>query len=379
MPELIRTLLLVFMAAVSILCIILPPNYLLWQIKIVVSEYSHIPVLITLLLFLVPGFHRQYWMIPQVILLLTALSLFLFPVYEAGQIAGKLPQELEKSFGPAEVKTDPFSVVKMFRSAPDGPLPTTLTYYSDGRRSLDLDFYQSQEKKAAPLVIVIHGGGWDSGNKSQMETFNRVLAANGYNVAAINYSLAPDFQSPQQLDDVQHCIDFLSANAGKYQVDTSRIVLLGRSAGGQIALQAGYSLHLPQIKGIVAFYSPADMVWGYSLSTDNSVLKSKTLITQYMGGTLDEVRHKYEDATAMTHVTPSSPPTLMIHGLKDNMVAYGHNLHLIKTLTPNHVPHYLLSLPWATHGADYHLNGPSGQLSTYAVLHFLTAVTQAKG
>ena len=207
-----------------------------------------------------------------------------------------------------------------------------------------------------------------------MYHFDCYLASKGYNVVAIDYSLAPKYQNPQQITDVANCISYLKANSEKLGLDANNIVLLGRSAGGQIALQSGYSLHLKEIKGIVAFYSPADMVWGYSLSVDNAILKSKTLITQYVGGKLSDVPQRYEDATAMTHVTADSPPTLMIHGKKDNMVAYGHNLHLIEKLKPAGVPYYLLGLPWATHGADWHMNGPSGQLSSYAVEHFLHSV-----
>jgi acetyl esterase/lipase len=66
----------------------------------------------------------------------------------------------------------------------------------------------------------------------------------------------------------------------------------------------------------------------------------------------------------------------MIHGANDVLVAYGHSERLSHKLTQNHVPFYWLKLPWATHGFDYHLNGPGGQLSTYTVLQFLRGILQ---
>lgn len=370
MFELTRTVLLLVVGLASILCVALPPNYFLWQLKIVLSEYPHIPLLAALIVFGLPGYERNLWLWPQLTLTVAAVVMSLYPIVGAATIANSLPQELDKTFGKAEINEKPFSYFKLFVPDPTDPAPDTHTYFQDSVQELKFDLYKASGKKR-PVVIVIHGGGWDSGDRTQMHQFDRYLASKNYNVVAIDYSLAPQFQCPKPVIDVQTCIDYLKVNSDKLNVDPNNIVLLGRSAGGQIALQAGYSLHRPEIKGIVAFYSPADMVWGYSLSVDNAILKSKTLITQYVGGKLDKVRDNYENATAMTHVTTQSPPTLMIHGKKDNMVAFGHNLHLIEKLKPAGVPHYLLALPWATHGADWHLNGPSGQLSSYAVEHFL--------
>ena len=75
-------------------------------------------------------------------------------------------------------------------------------------------------------------------------------------------------------------------------------------------------------------------------------------------------------------MTPQSVPTLMIHGMNDVLVSPEHDRKLIKKLKPNGVKYYWLQLAWATHGFDYNLNGPGGQLSTYAVETFLNTVTQ---
>lgn len=378
MFELIRTTLLLILGLAAILCIVFPPNYFLWQLKIVVTEFPHLLLLGSLILVAFPGYERHNWLWPQLILALETVVLCLYPILSANSIAEKLPLELKMAFGQSAVSETPFSSFKLVVPAPDSPLPTNRIYYSDQNRALSLDFYSASPAMNAPVIIVIHGGGWNGGDRSQMDHFNRFLAQKGYNVIAMDYSLAPEFQNPQQVVDVGNCLAYLTAHQQEMGLNMSRVVLLGRSAGGQIALQSAYSQGLSNIKGVIAFYTPADMVWGYSLSVDNAVLKSKTLISQYVGGTIEENPEKYQAATAMSYVKPNTPPTLMIHGLKDNMVAYEHNLHLIETLKPAGVPHYLLTLPWATHGADYHLNGPSGQLSSYAILYFLQSVFNPK-
>ncbi|MDB5109638.1 MAG: lip2, partial [Mucilaginibacter sp.] len=69
-------------------------------------------------------------------------------------------------------------------------------------------------------------------------------------------------------------------------------------------------------------------------------------------------------------------PTLIIHGENDVLVAYEHSRRLNAKLQENGIKHFWLQLPWATHGFDYNINGPGGQLSTYTVERFLKTVTQ---
>lgn len=374
MIEAIRTFLLLVLGLVVLLCLVMPPTYLLWQIKIAVSEYPFIATGAALLILALPMYNRGAWLIPQVIITIEIFTCSLYPVVSAMSISNRLEGELSQAFGNEKLEANPFAVTELFSSAQRTVQPQTLTYLKSESQNLNLDFYPT-DKANAPVVVVIHGGGWNSGDRKQMDNFNYLLAAKGYNVAAMDYSLAPDFQNPKQVSDVKHCLSFLKHNADKLKIDAANIVLLGRSAGGQIALQAGYSECCPDIKGIVAFYSPADMVWGYSLSTNEGVLKSKTLITDYIGGTLEQFPERYDYASALSHVKKGCPPTLMIHGRQDNIVAFDHNLHLIEKLKPAGIKYYLLDLPWATHGGDYHLFGPTGQLSTYSVLYFLKSVT----
>jgi acetyl esterase/lipase len=192
------------------------------------------------------------------------------------------------------------------------------------------------------------------------------------------YRLAPHHRFPAPIEDVKGVIQFLKENTDRLSVDSNQFVLLGRSAGGQVALSAAYTLAEPGIKGVVNFYGPADMVWGYNHPTNPLVLDSRKIMEDYLGGTLQDVPQQYSRSSATKTVTSKSPPTLMIYAENDPLVSPRHGNRLSEKLTAAGVPHFVLYLPWATHGFDYSLNGPGGQLSTWTVKSFLAAVLQAE-
>ncbi|RYZ94441.1 MAG: alpha/beta hydrolase, partial [Sphingobacteriaceae bacterium] len=210
----------------------------------------------------------------------------------------------------------------------------------------------------------------------QLPELNTHLAKAGYNVAAINYRLAPQYQSPAPVQDVDAAINYLRGNADKLHIDTNNFILLGRSAGGQIALLAAYTLHQPGIKGVVDFYGPADIVWGYSVPSNPLIMDSRGVMHKYLGGSYQKVPQNYSASSPVEFVNSKTVPTLIIHGKNDVLVAYEHSRRLDEKLKQNGIKHYWLKLPWATHGFDYNINGPGGQLSTYAVETFLNTITK---
>ena len=106
----------------------------------------------------------------------------------------------------------------------------------------------------------------------------------------------------------------------------------------------------------------------------NCAIRSPSLIRALLGGTPEQQLARYDDASALRFVTTDSPPTLMLHGYLDILARHEHNVRLSARLTEVGVPHYFLSLPWATHAFDYNLDGPGGQLADYAIDQFLGVV-----
>ena len=211
----------------------------------------------------------------------------------------------------------------------------------------------------------------------QLAVWNSRLVARGYAVAAVSYRLAPHWIWPAQRDDVLAAITWLKAHATSLGIDPARLVLLGRSAGGQIATAVGYGADDPAIRGIIALYAPHDMIFTWSVSREDDALNSVKLMRQYFGGAPSDGRQAlYESASGQSLAHAGSPPTLLMHGRPDTLSWYRHSERLAARLQELGVPHFYLELPWATHGFDYNPDGPGGQLADYAITQFLADVTR---
>ncbi|MEM7165172.1 MAG: alpha/beta hydrolase [Planctomycetota bacterium] len=221
---------------------------------------------------------------------------------------------------------------------------------------------------------MIHGGSWESGDRTEFPDLNPYLAARAYVVAAIDYRLAPAHCFPAPIDDVDRALSFLRARAGEYGIDRDRIVLLGRSAGGQIALTAAYRAASPGIRGVVGFYAPTDMVWSWEHSLDTTFIDGRRVVESYMGGSPDNLPGRYRDASPLALANETSPATLLFHGGRDTLVSPQQSQRLATRLAELGVPHLLVAIPGATHAFDVGFSGPMGQVSTYAIERFLAAV-----
>jgi acetyl esterase/lipase len=371
----IRMVLIVVFFLISLLAVFKAPAYYLWLLAIAVTEYPMFFAAIVIVL-LIAGFWVQKHQLAGTIIGVVSLMLFLSPIMRAYIVAGTLRKEMDASLSVASSNKvgKPFSFGRLFTSVAKVPYKST-TYINYPDIKLDLDFYPSQANGKRPCVVVIHGGSWSSGDSKQVPELNSYLAKAGYNVAAINYRKAPQYKSPLPIQDVKNALSYLRAHADSLNIDTNKFVLLGRSAGAQIALLAAYTLKDDGIKGVIDFYGPADMVWGYSLPASPLVMDSRGVMERYLGGTYNKTQKNYFLSSPVEFVDTKSPPTLIIHGQNDVLVAYEHSRRLSKKLQQNKIKHYWLKLPWATHGFDFSMNGPGGQLSTYAVNRFLQDIT----
>lgn len=277
-----------------------------------------------------------------------------------------------------------FSIGRLYTGSRPEPVSVrTEVFARPEGQELKLDFYRPAIAKDAlqpprPCVVVIHGGGWDGGDRTQLAEWNARFVARGYAVAAVSYRLAPQSIWPAQGDDVRSAIAWLKANAVRLEIDPTRLVLLGRSAGGQLATGVGYGARDPAIRGVIALYAPHDMPFAWSVSREDDALNSVKLMRQYFGGPPDTPAQlaRYESASGQWLATKDSPPTLLIHGVPDTLAWYRHSERLASRLAELGVPHTHLQLPWATHGFDFNPNGPGGQLADHAIARFLTEVTR---
>ena len=373
----IRLVIIIIIFLFSLLAVLKAQAYYLWLLAIAVTEFPLIFVGCTLVI-LATGFWTSKYQLPGTVIGVIALLLFLSPIFWSYLISRNLKQNFDTAFG-TQIKEDtqPFSFGKLFKMSYKDIIPsTTITYATYPDTSLNLDFFPSQLPGKRPCVIVVHGGSWSSGDSKQLADLNSYLAKTGYNVAALNYRLAPKYQTPAPVEDIKNAMDYFRKHADELHIDTNNFVLLGRSAGAQIALLAAYTMHDKGLKGVIDFYGPADMVWGYSIPSNPLIMDSRKVMDAYIGGPYSKVPEKYAACSPIEFVNRGSVPTLIIHGTNDVLVAEEHSRRLNVKLNKNDIKHFWLKLPWATHGFDFNLNGPGGQLSTYTIEQFLNTVTR---
>jgi len=360
----------------SLLAVYQAPTYRLWQLSILVTEWGQWLALAALVLALA-GVRGGWPGLVGALLAVAAGLLFLRPAYQAWRFAATLPAAMERAFGPLpHLGEMPLSLEALWLEKKSQKVtPQRLEFARRGADALRLDFYASAKPGPSPVVVVIHGGGWNSGTPQEFETMNHRLAQAGYAVAAVEYRLAPQSRWPAQREDVLAAVRYLRAHAEQLGLDGSRVVLLGRSAGGQIAEAVAYAAHDPGIRGCIAFYAPADLAFAFTYSEPTDILNSRQLLVDYTGGTLNQAPLVYADASGYALAGPGACPTLLLHGRNDPLVWNRQSERLDERLTELNVPHYFLELDWATHGFDFNPDGPGGQLSAFAVFGFLARVT----
>jgi acetyl esterase/lipase len=393
-----RLILLIIFFLIALLAVFKAPAYYLWLLAIMVTEY---PLIFTLIAAVLTAWGM--WVTPYRVagnwIGAVTILLFLSPMIRAYFVGNDLRADMAKSFSgngrpPVFPAREPFSFSGLLKSTP-GLTYKTITYATYPDIALSLDFYTSPKSFAKerisegsdslplgegrgglPCVIMVHGGSWSSGDSQQLPELNSFLAAKGYQVASINYRMAPKYQTPAPVDDIKQALAYLTKHADELNIDTNKFILLGRSAGAQIALLAAYTLHDKRIKGVVDFYGPADMVWGYSIPSNPLIMDSRGVMDRYIGGSYKQVPAKYVACSPIEFADTGAIPTLIIHGENDVLVSREHSRRLDLKLTQRNIRHYWLKLPWATHGFDFNINGPGGQLSTYAVETFLNTISQ---
>lgn len=371
----LRLVLSIVLLLLSLLCFWRAPMLYLWYMAILVTEFWWVFAGVSLVLALAKWGNPAYYTAGTAISVI-AMLVFLSTVVRAMLVAKTIDTDFNTSYNTTSDKSsNPYSIWRTFNGLGDKQLkPVAHTYVSYGDKDLSLDFYKAQSTGKQPLVIVIHGGSWSGGDNKQLPELNTHLANEGYHVASINYRLASHKHFPAPIEDVAAAIRYLKSKSEELNIDTNRIVLLGRSAGAQIAMIAGYTLQDPSIKGVINYYGPADMIWGYHNPANRMVFNSCKIIEYYIGGTYKQLPKKYASSSAVENVNATIPPTLSIHGITDPLCAYEHSTRLGAKLQAAGVKYYLLTLPWATHGCDYTLYGPSGQLATYTTDRFLKLV-----
>jgi acetyl esterase/lipase len=361
------------------------PTHLLWAMSVMSTEWGYW-LAIAAIIPLIPWRNSTKLGRLGAIFSVGAIALFIVPVLRAHEMNNDLPAAFTERFGAERRERTHYS--ESTRQAPLvlrdllKPVPLPAVRFEErvfGKRdgaSLTLDIYQpGYDHGPLPGVIVVHGGDWQSGGNAEFLALNAYLAGRDYVVAAINYRFAARFPFPAGRDDVLAAIAYLKVYASEIGVDPTRLVLLGRSSGAQLALLTAYTANEPAIKGAISLYGPTDMRAQYDQPGFKGVFDTRHALETYLGGPPSKADDAYFAASPVNFVTSTSPATLLIHGMRDTIVPVDQSAELDGKLEQVGVKHLFIKLPWATHGCDKTFGGPCGQVATYAVERFLDAVT----
>jgi acetyl esterase/lipase len=224
-----------------------------------------------------------------------------------------------------------------------------------------LDIYIPEGAKGKiPLIIFVHGGAWFVNDKyadmGYMKKTVSEIVGSGYALASIDYRFSTQSIFPAQMQDCNRAVSFLVDNAGKFGFDTSKIALMGFSAGGHLASLMGLaknnnveSFFMPQsnrsfnFKAVIDFYGPAELI----LFPGNNDIKSPESIL--IGATPLSRPDLAKAASPVTYVDKNDPPFLIIHGEKDDMVSPKQSMLLSSWLTIAGVPNELVIVKDAPH------------------------------
>jgi acetyl esterase/lipase len=351
------------------------PRIPLFKLQLGLTEFGHWLALPSLALALLPPFGARR---ARAACALAAL-LYLGPALRAFTLAPTVRRDASAAWPLAPAGLGPaFSWRRLFQADPQGPALIREDAVYDTARQLDLTCWRRADGEGQgllrPYILVIHGGGWDGGQRGDFPAWDRALAEKNYGVVDIDYRLAPASPWPAQREDILKAMMVVRQNAPRWGFDAGRCVLMGRSAGAQLALATAYSHSDPAIKGVVSFYGPADLFFAYQYGSPDDILSSLDLLKNFCAGTPSSNPTAYQSASPYFHVDAQTPPTLLAHGRIDALVWQRQSSRLALKLAQAGRPCQFMDLPWATHAFDYNFRGPSGQLAWYSLQRFLATV-----
>ena len=237
--------------------------------------------------------------------------------------------------------------------APEGSRTSKDVSYGPHERN-KFDITVPKSDKPTPLVIWVHGGGWEGGDKA----FNPgvLLLSQGYAIASINYRYSKQAVFPAQLHDCKAAVRFLRDHATTYNLDPNAFGVWGASAGGHLVALLGTTGDVPDLEGdaktktsskvqaVCDWFGPTDLVKLAPMSAASSP------ITKLLGGSTTDKADLAALANPITHITKNDAPFLTFHGDADKLVPVSQSVLLDAALKKAGVESELIVLKDADHG-----------------------------
>lgn len=214
---------------------------------------------------------------------------------------------------------------------------------------LDL-YYNLTALEPTPLVINIHGGGWNHGVKESQRGYGSFFK-NGYAVANVEYRLVDVAPAPAAIEDIRCALIYVLNHAKELNIDTNKIVIMGGSSGGHLALMAGLLNNDRkldsncQYKGKINIAAVIDK---YGV-TDLVPLGKWGSARRWLGNGYKDQKFT-ESVSPLYYVTKNTPPVFIVHGNADPIVPYDQSVKLHQKLEENNVKTYFMTIENGGHG-----------------------------
>jgi len=266
----------------------------------------------------------------------------------------------------ARGKPDSTRKPPVFKAPDSVKVVKDIVYATYGQRKVMLDMYlptQPPEGKL-PCIMVIHGGGWRSGNKEKFARFAGAFAAKGFAAACVGYRLRPEVDIPQCVEDVKAATRWVRANAAKYNINPDRLGAYGGSAGAHLAAMLGTSFNAKALEG----------------KGGNAGISSRVhaVVTMATPSDLTKFSRAFQgDKDAATRISPAahvdadSAAFLLMHARGDRVVPYSQATALADKLKAAKVPVTLTTIDGNSH-AFWNGRGPVAAKALADTMAFFT-------
>ena len=238
-----------------------------------------------------------------------------------------------------------------------------LAYVEGGHERQKLDLFLPEKTDGPlPVVIWVHGGGWQNGSKDQCPPLREGYLARGYAVASIGYRLSQHAVFPAQIEDCKAAIRWLRAHAQEYGLDGQRFGVWGSSAGGHLVALIGTSGEVKEfevganldqtsrVQAVCDWFGPTDFTVFANTPGYESHATATSPEAKLIGGAVRENKEKAVRVNSITYVTRDDPPFLIVHGDKDPTVPINQSELLFAALQKAGVSAHFHTIHGAGHG-----------------------------
>ncbi|WP_207421203.1 alpha/beta hydrolase [Desertivirga brevis] len=248
----------------------------------------------------------------------------------------------------------------------------TLPESTFGKRELHADIFKPAKQGVYPVLIMVHGGGWRSGDKSMQVPMAEMLAAKGFVTIPVEYQLSLEAKYPAAVHNIKAAIRWVKANAARYNIDTTKVAISGCSAGGQLASLVGLTNEVKKFEGTMGYNNYSSSVHAVididgvinfmAPSSLNSPRTKDSPDVQWLGGLFNEKPEIWKDASPGYWANEKSIPMLFLnsghsrfHAGQDELIGqfkeWG-TYHEVHQFNVKMHPFWLFH-PWADESVNY--------------------------